>query len=482
MTATFCGSRPRRVDSTNAATPPTLFNWSGRAVAVHNGCQREQRAGSTGAPPAAALPPGPALTASPPPPQNYMSRRAAGAGGPTAGSYSSCHGVACSEARSGPRRCPDLAGSKARYHPPGRHSSAPRLPRRGRRAGAPRLCGILPSGTCAGAPPRCRRGGGGVRRGGALAARGAEAGCRGDAAWLVGGGTGTEMSGKEGSGGFRKRKHDNFPHGQRREEKENVNPSSALMMSFKSFQLELDTRHDKYERLVKLSRDITIESKRTIFLLHRFTSAPNGEEILNESEVKLDAVRRKIKQVAQELIGEDMYQFHRAISPGLQEYVEAVSFQYFIKTRSLISVEEINKQLIFTAEDREETTNMTSNSHDKQPHTWSLKVTPVDYLLGVADLTGELMRLCIGSVGNGDIDTPFELSQFLRQIYDGFTFIGNTGPYEVSKKLYTLKQSLAKVENACYTLKVRGSEIPKHMLADVFSTKTELIDQEEGLS
>ncbi|XP_037247664.1 translin-associated protein X isoform X1 [Falco biarmicus] len=290
------------------------------------------------------------------------------------------------------------------------------------------------------------------------------------------------MSGKEGSGGFRKRKHDNFPHGQRREEKENVNSSSALMTSFKSFQLELDTRHDKYERLVKLSRDITIESKRTIFLLHRFTSAPNGEEILNESEVKLDAVRRKIKQVAQELIGEDMYQFHRAISPGLQEYVEAVSFQYFIKTRSLISVEEINKQLIFTAEDREETTNKTSNSHDKQPHAWSLKVTPVDYLLGVADLTGELMRLCISSVGNGDIDTPFELSQFLRQIYDGFTFIGNTGPYEVSKKLYTLKQSLAKVENACYTLKVRGSEIPKHMLADVFSTKTELIDQEEGLS
>ncbi|XP_037989587.1 translin-associated protein X isoform X2 [Motacilla alba alba] len=253
------------------------------------------------------------------------------------------------------------------------------------------------------------------------------------------------------------------------------------MTSFKSFQLELDTRHDKYERLVKLSRDITIESKRTIFLLHRFTSAPNGEEILSESEVKLDAVRQKIKQVAQELIGEDMYQFHRAISPGLQEYVEAVSFQYFIKTRSLISVEEINKQLIFTAEDREETTNMTSNSHDKQPRTWSLKVTPVDYLLGVADLTGELMRLCISSVGNGDIDTPFELSQFLRQIYDGFTFIGNTGPYEVSKKLYTLKQSLAKVENACYTLKVRGSEIPKHMLADVFSTKTELIDQEEGL-
>lgn len=45
----------------------------------------------------------------------------------------------------------------------------------------------------------------------------------------------------------------------------------SVIIDSAAFQLELDTRHDKYERLVKLSRDITIESKRTIFLLHRFT-------------------------------------------------------------------------------------------------------------------------------------------------------------------------------------------------------------------
>uniref|UniRef100_A0A9L0TPT2 Translin-associated protein X n=2 Tax=Equus caballus TaxID=9796 RepID=A0A9L0TPT2_HORSE len=297
------------------------------------------------------------------------------------------------------------------------------------------------------------------------------------------------MSNKEGSGGFRKRKHDNFPHNQRREGKD-VNSSSPVMLAFKSFQQELDARHDKYERLVKLSRDITVESKRTIFLLHRITSsqylnysAPDMEEILTESEIKLDGVRQKILQVAQELSGEDMHQFHRAITTGLQEYVEAVSFQHFIKTRSLISMDEINKQLIFTTEDNgKENKTSCSDAQDKQFGTWRLKITPVDYLLGVADLTGELMRMCINSVGNGDIDTPFEVSQFLRHVYDGFSFIGNTGPYEVSKKLYTLKQSLAKVENACYALKVRGSEIPKHMLADVFSVKTEMIDQEEGIS
>ncbi|XP_073649767.1 translin-associated protein X isoform X4 [Tursiops truncatus] len=158
------------------------------------------------------------------------------------------------------------------------------------------------------------------------------------------------MSSKEGSGGFRKRKHDNFPHNQRREGKD-VNSSSPVMLAFKSFQQELDARHDKYERLVKLSRDITVESKRTIFLLHRITSAPYMDEILTEAEIKLDGVRQKILQVAQELSGEDMHQFHRAITTGLQEYVEAVSFQHFIKTRSLISMDEINKQLIFSTED-----------------------------------------------------------------------------------------------------------------------------------
>ena len=39
-----------------------------------------------------------------------------------------------------------------------------------------------------------------------------------------------------------------------------------------------------------------------------------------------------------------------------------------------------------------------------------------------------------------------------------------------------LKSSLEKVERACYTLRVRGSEIPTHMLADVFSDQ----DQDEG--
>ncbi|XP_062851899.1 translin-associated protein X [Trichomycterus rosablanca] len=262
---------------------------------------------------------------------------------------------------------------------------------------------------------------------------------------------------------------------------ESANVSSLVIDAFKVFQQELDTKHDKYEYLVKLSRDITIESKRTIFLLHRVTCAPNVEEVLNEAEIKLQSVKQKIGHIAEELRGEDLHQFHKAFTPGLQEYVEAVSFHHFIKHHTLISLEEINACLIFITDERMET-----KVYDKSlwsgAHVLTFQVTPTDYLLGVADLTGELMRMCISRVGNGDMETPFKLCNFLRQIYDGFCYIGNVGPYEVSKKLHTLRQSLSKVEDACYTLKVRGSEIPKHMLADVFSGRTTVFDQDEGVA
>lgn len=43
---------------------------------------------------------------------------------------------------------------------------------------------------------------------------------------------------------------------------------SPVLAMFKTAARQLNERQDRHERLVKLSRDITIESKRIIFLLH----------------------------------------------------------------------------------------------------------------------------------------------------------------------------------------------------------------------
>jgi len=109
----------------------------------------------------------------------------------------------------------------------------------------------------------------------------------------------------------------------------------------------------------------------------------------------------------------------------------------------------------------------------------SLILPPTEFYLGIADLTGELMRLSIIATSQGDLKTPFEVVKFMRQIYTGFLLIGNQGPKEMGRKCKVLKQSLEKVERACYTLRVRGSEIPTHMLADVFKGYSDP-DQDEG--
>ena len=114
--------------------------------------------------------------------------------------------------------------------------------------------------------------------------------------------------------------------------------------------------------------------------------------------------------------------------------------------------------------------NQLANNHVLPPTAAavSVHVPPQEYMLGIADLTGEIMRLAINSVANGDLQKPTELCAFMRVIYDAFMSFGNVGR-EMNQKARVLKQSLLKVENACYNLRVRGSEIPQHMLKDVFA-------------
>lgn len=144
-----------------------------------------------------------------------------------------------------------------------------------------------------------------------------------------------------------------------------------------------------------------------------------------------------------------------------------------MKEKRLVTLEEVQRDLVFDNPQFEQSDAEQKLGIDetKGDNTISVLITPVDFMLGLADLTGELMRLSINSAGAGDLDVPFNVCDFLKTIQTGFMTFGNLCK-EVSKKMYTLKQSLQKVETACYTLQIRGSEVPKHMLADILSTAT----------
>lgn len=266
-----------------------------------------------------------------------------------------------------------------------------------------------------------------------------------------------------------------------------LDETSPIVQSFKVFQKELDTKHDKYERLVKLGRDVTIESKRIIFLLHRIKKNDESRlETVEEAGKRLkDLEKSLLRNITKELVSEDPFQYIRAFSPGIQEFVEAITFFHYEKTKDLLPLDTILSEVEGNVLESELSDKKDENSVADcvSVHLVQHIIQPSDYILGIADLTGELMRKCIMSIGAGQMQMPFELCKFLRQVHDGFVSIGNQGPREVSRKMFTLKQSLNKVETACYTLQVRGSEIPKHSLVDVFtcsrnySAEQEILDE-----
>jgi len=281
--------------------------------------------------------------------------------------------------------------------------------------------------------------------------------------------TDTDSGGQRGGerrGKFRGRNaksaKDNAPHAA----KPTIDPNSPVMKLFDEFREELDEKHDRNERIVKLSRDVTIESKRVIFTLHRSIGMEDAKkaEIFQEAEEKLNWIRtEKFRQIAEEIKNVEIYQFLKSITWGYQEYIEAVSFLHYLRGGGLLTQQTADSEFVFP-------------SQDTEGSELTLNLPTTEFYLGIADLTGELMRLCITSTSRGDLKTPFEVAQFLRSIYTGFLLIGNQGPREMGRKCNVLKSSLEKVERACYTLRVRGSEIPTHMLADVFADQ----DQDEG--
>jgi len=285
----------------------------------------------------------------------------------------------------------------------------------------------------------------------------------------------------------------------------------------------LDNRHDKRERIVKLSRDITIESKRIIFCLHRIKSEDDKKAVLDEASGRLLNVKNNLwYMLARELEKEDHYQYIKAYSAGLQEWVEALSFYHYLNFEQLITFSQVEQELVFKEENKEDINTKVENvdkinvndveekplEEDKDHsedtdkiedgavcmtdtvdkvassvpgQSLSVTVPQSEYILGLADLTGELMRNAINSLGSGNMDVCFVLLDILQNMSDGFSRLPrHEAPRDIGQKVYTLKQSCKKVENACYAISVRGSEIPKTHLADIFSQKRDEGHCEEG--
>ncbi|TFK30309.1 Translin [Coprinopsis marcescibilis] len=246
----------------------------------------------------------------------------------------------------------------------------------------------------------------------------------------------------------------------------------SVKPAFENFRRELDESNDRRERLIKASRDITNLSKKTIFLLHRLMldedsaakqqqctgSTSNGLDdralALNASKqgyLRLREVQELYAGLRHELGKELFWRHERQVSPGLQEYIEALSFAHYLEHGTLISYGEVQKSL---------------SDSDGVPY---FPLTVSDYLLGLSDLTGELMRYAIsGLARKGGRKRAVDVCVFVRNCKADFE---RYTPYirELRKKQAVTSSSLEKIEDAVYAIFLRSSEydIPPDMLDDI---------------
>ncbi|XP_008243883.1 PREDICTED: translin-associated protein X [Prunus mume] len=188
----------------------------------------------------------------------------------------------------------------------------------------------------------------------------------------------------------------------------------------------------------------TINSKKVIFQVHRI-SKHNKEEVLQKAEKDLATVTDQyISRLVRELQGTDFWKLRRAYSPGVQEYVEAATFCKFCRTGTLLNLDEMNATLLPLSD----------------PSLEPLQINVLDYLLGLADLTGELMRLAIGRISDGELDFAKKICEFVREIYRELTLVVPfmDDSHDMKSKMDTMLQSVMKIENACFGVHVRGSE------------------------
>jgi predicted translin family RNA/ssDNA-binding protein len=107
----------------------------------------------------------------------------------------------------------------------------------------------------------------------------------------------------------------------------------------------------------------------------------------------------------------------------MQEYVEAVSYLTFVKDKKIPS----RKQLGVESE---------------------------EYLSGLCDLSGELVRKAVDLAINGDIKTVKEIKAFLEEFYG---LLLELNPYgELRKKADQARWNLNKLEDLVYENKIRG--------------------------
>ena len=168
----------------------------------------------------------------------------------------------------------------------------------------------------------------------------------------------------------------------------------------------------KREAVIQLSREIITLSKQIIYAAQR--------NDLKEAASAVNKIKKDVNKLKKINIQTDT----NINSVAFQEYVEAIAFYEFVKNKKI-------------------------------PAKASLGVSAENYLSGLCDLTGELVRKAIYDVIHKKFDEAERIKELVHDIYGEFLKL-HLRNGELRKKSDSIKWNLKKLEEVMYDVSMKG--------------------------
>ncbi|CAG90593.2 DEHA2G13090p [Debaryomyces hansenii CBS767] len=262
--------------------------------------------------------------------------------------------------------------------------------------------------------------------------------------------------------------------------------------------------HDERELVIRLCRDINSYSKKMIFTLHRVQNEMTLE-LYEQLLANLKIISEKLSILYNKfLYNENFVQLKSTVSNSVEEMIEAFTFAYYIMNRDVLPYDKFSyviRCLILSY-------NYKLNSFNTKLLNYALCellfdvventitdeveapydsvefevdfILPGDYLMGLFDLTGEIMRYSITHIVDERSKTVNlkslenltfmkNLNKHLKELFLKFPNVNiNRGVFStdrnykagsiMDKKLLTLQQSISKVETMICDMSIKGNE------------------------
>lgn len=182
---------------------------------------------------------------------------------------------------------------------------------------------------------------------------------------------------------------------------------------FKPAKRFLDDYHKERETVLRICREITSSSKSIIFSTHRITGRKITSKIYGLIWVKFSLLSKslqKLHQIYEKSV--NYYQYKASISNAIEEMVEAFMFLYFVINEEILSFASFMGLVQCMVSSHQKNSNQILRCwvYGGNINIFDVKKVEIkfillsDYIVGLFDLSGEIMRYSIVKISNPHIN------------------------------------------------------------------------------